>query len=91
MKQIQTHRETRLLPLTEIKPRSLVVVTNNRETIAKRIGGAPGGTWGEVIKSWHSGQGRMTIVVKHDRAPHPSGLQQFDLDATERYVAKRAI
>lgn len=91
MNRIKTHSDSQLLPLQEIKPGSLVIVAKDPSTIARRVGDAQGGTWGKVLKSTHTGQGKITILVKHDRAAHPTGLQQFELDATERYVGKRAL
>ena len=86
-----THSEQRLLPVVQLRERDQVIVSKDGRAIVERVGTAPGGIYGTIVKAWHSGHGKLSIVVKHDRAPHPTGLQQFELDATSKVIARSAL
>ena len=86
-----THSAQRLLPVVQLRERDRVIVSKDGQTIVERVGTAPDGTYGTIVKAWHSGHGKLSIVVKHDRAQHPTGLQQFELDATSKVIARSAL
>lgn len=91
MNRIKTHADTQRLPLTDIKPGSLVVVRGGHKALAATAGQAAGGHWATVIRSEHVGQGLISMTVQYADAPHPTGRAQFIIRATGRALTRRAL
>ncbi len=90
-----THSEQRRIPAVQVRAKDLIVIRCEDQTsigeAAENVGQAAGGIYGTVIKAWHSGHGRITALVKHDRALHPTGCEQVQLDATKSCIVKSAL
>lgn len=96
-----THTESRRLPAIQVRPGDLVVVVcdavsklGNRASsgiFAVNAGQCSGGSEAIVQKVVHTAQGELTIVVKHSRAPHPSGIERISIPAEIKIVTKSKI
>lgn len=99
-----THSEPRRLPAVQLRDRDIVIlraetvsardgsaVRKSLGKLAENVGQCQGGIEAVIVKIWHSGHGKLSAVLKHPNAAHPTGLEQIETSAVNQFVAKSAL
>lgn len=87
--------EQRRLPAYELRVGSIVTLAATSPTsrmLPETVGQCVGGSYGVVTAALYSDMpGFVDVIIRHAKAPHPSGAQRFRVPFNQRVLVRMPV